>query len=285
MKPSLSTKFPRFLRIKWQIIRFCKRLTLLGQHSVEWTNSAIKTNIRLRMFLNRRHAGLGLGQTQRADIFEMRVRYFFFFQTSARCILQASGMCERIFSISACLQVLYTARLVYTQADEENAARQCSFVDGRPKGITMETFIVRNPLNQRVYMNLVQFFLRPNTFFLTPTTSSQMERQRFRHYCWMGHLWDQIATFYLDHSSPVFIWLVVEPTHLKNTRQNGNLPQVGVKIKDIWNHHLVHPFQTGWLWSTRGLLSSSIWEICLGVSCLFKAGGKKASVYVDPKDP
>ena len=107
----------------------------------------------------------------------------FFFQTSARCILQASGMCERIFSISACLQVLYTARLVYTQADEENAARQCSFVDGRPKGITMETFIVRNPLNQRVYMNLVQFFLRPNTFFLTPTTSSQMERQRFRHYC------------------------------------------------------------------------------------------------------
>ena len=35
-------------------------------------------------------------------------------------------------------------------------------------------------------------------------------------------------------------WLVVEPTHLKNMSQIGNLPQVGVKIKNIWNHHLVH---------------------------------------------
>ena len=28
-------------------------------------------------------------------------------------------------------------------------------------------------------------------------------------------------------------------THLKNMSQNGNLPQIGVKIKNIWNHHLV----------------------------------------------
>ena len=33
------------------------------------------------------------------------------------------------------------------------------------------------------------------------------------------------------------IWLVVS-THLKNISQIGNLPQVGVKIKHIWNHHL-----------------------------------------------
>ena len=32
-------------------------------------------------------------------------------------------------------------------------------------------------------------------------------------------------------------WLVVS-THLKNLSQIGNLPQVGVKIKNIWNHHL-----------------------------------------------
>ena len=32
-------------------------------------------------------------------------------------------------------------------------------------------------------------------------------------------------------------WLVVS-THLKNISQIGNLPQVGVKIKNIWNHHL-----------------------------------------------
>ena len=32
-------------------------------------------------------------------------------------------------------------------------------------------------------------------------------------------------------------WLVVS-THLKNISQNGNLPQIGVKIKHVWNHHL-----------------------------------------------
>ena len=32
-------------------------------------------------------------------------------------------------------------------------------------------------------------------------------------------------------------WLVVS-THLKNISQIGNLPQIGVKIKNIWNHHL-----------------------------------------------
>ena len=32
-------------------------------------------------------------------------------------------------------------------------------------------------------------------------------------------------------------WLVVS-TPLKNISQNGNLPQVGMKIKHIWNHHL-----------------------------------------------
>ena len=33
-------------------------------------------------------------------------------------------------------------------------------------------------------------------------------------------------------------WLVVS-TPLKNISQNGNLPQVGMKIKNIWNPHLV----------------------------------------------
>ncbi len=32
-------------------------------------------------------------------------------------------------------------------------------------------------------------------------------------------------------------WLVVS-THLKNISQNGNLPQIGMKIKNVWNHHL-----------------------------------------------
>ena len=33
-------------------------------------------------------------------------------------------------------------------------------------------------------------------------------------------------------------WLAVS-THLKNTSQSGSSPQVGVKIKNIWKHHLV----------------------------------------------
>ena len=33
--------------------------------------------------------------------------------------------------------------------------------------------------------------------------------------------------------------LVGGSTHLKNMSQNGNLPQIGMKIKNLWNHHLV----------------------------------------------
>ena len=39
------------------------------------------------------------------------------------------------------------------------------------------------------------------------------------------------------------IWLVVS-THLTSISQTGNLPQIGVKIKHIWNHHLVIHWQT-----------------------------------------
>ena len=33
-------------------------------------------------------------------------------------------------------------------------------------------------------------------------------------------------------------YLVAEPTHLKSISQIGSFPQVGVKITNIWNHHL-----------------------------------------------
>ena len=39
------------------------------------------------------------------------------------------------------------------------------------------------------------------------------------------------------HMSSDQDWLVVS-THLKNISQIGNLPQIGMKIKHIWNHHL-----------------------------------------------
>ena len=51
----------------------------------------------------------------------------------------------------------------------------------------------------------------------------------------MGRLYVylQIDPIKIKHSC----WLVVS-THWKNINQNENLPQVGVKIKNIWNHHL-----------------------------------------------
>ena len=43
---------------------------------------------------------------------------------------------------------------------------------------------------------------------------------------------------FLPKNSEPLIWLVVS-TQLKNISQNGNLPQIGVKIKNCWNHRLV----------------------------------------------
>ena len=40
---------------------------------------------------------------------------------------------------------------------------------------------------------------------------------------------------------------------LKNISQNGNLPQIGVKIKHIWNHH---PDHIGWLYKHFKLIFS-----------------------------
>ena len=54
----------------------------------------------------------------------------------------------------------------------------------------------------------------------------------------------------------IYYWLVVS-THLKNTSQIGNLPQIGVKIKNIWNHHLDY-FPTNMCWSKPGSSSKSL---------------------------
>ena len=48
-----------------------------------------------------------------------------------------------------------------------------------------------------------------------------------------------IDTRGLDKNEPHTHILVDVSTHLKNISQNGNLPQIGVKIKNIWNHNLV----------------------------------------------
>ena len=38
-----------------------------------------------------------------------------------------------------------------------------------------------------------------------------------------------------------YYWLAVS-THLRNISQNGNLPQIGMNIKNIWNHHLDYSY-------------------------------------------
>ena len=75
--------------------------------------------------------------------------------------------------------------------------------------------------------------------------------------------WNGASTIMGRNINFTVFWLVVS-THLKNISQNGNLPQIGVKIKNIWNHHLdkFHWFflrapylrhlflgPAGWLWS------------------------------------
>ena len=57
-------------------------------------------------------------------------------------------------------------------------------------------------------------------------------------------------------------WSVVS-THLKNIRQSGNLPQVGVNIKNIWNHHLANFFYQ-----------------MVGFSCLFFPTKKRFKTYL-----
>ena len=46
--------------------------------------------------------------------------------------------------------------------------------------------------------------------------------------------------------NPTTVNLLVVSTHLKNVSQIGNLPQIRVKMKNIWNHHLVKLFL--WIW-------------------------------------
>ena len=60
-------------------------------------------------------------------------------------------------------------------------------------------------------------------------------------------------------------WLVVEPTPLKNIRKNGNLPQIGVKIKHIWNHHLRTKYDSHWINMNMNQWIYSKWT-CHGVN-------------------
>ena len=69
-----------------------------------------------------------------------------------------------------------------------------------------------------------------------PEKVSPVESGMDRH----GYLDDLGVCFFLIYETQMKHnqnWLVVS-THLKNISENGNLPQIGVKIKHFWNHHL-----------------------------------------------
>ena len=53
---------------------------------------------------------------------------------------------------------------------------------------------------------------------------------------------------------------LVVSTHLKNISQIGSLPQIGVKIKNVWNHHLVSVISKTASWSFFWRGGSSIFK-------------------------
>ena len=64
-----------------------------------------------------------------------------------------------------------------------------------------------------------------------PPLSSQKNRDIW--YKWTLYNFTNLCNY-------IYIYWLVVSTHLKNISQNGNLPQIGVKIKNLWNHHLVY---------------------------------------------
>ena len=57
------------------------------------------------------------------------------------------------------------------------------------------------------------------------------------------HAWRFFSTKVEKWDSFCQVWkydkeiLLLVSTHLKNISQNGNLPQIGMKINNFWNHH------------------------------------------------
>ena len=51
--------------------------------------------------------------------------------------------------------------------------------------------------------------------------------------------WSKLLSRVLGWSSKYWIYVFLVGGFKKNISQNGNFPQIGVKIKNIWNHHLV----------------------------------------------
>ncbi len=99
-------------------------------------------------------------------------------------------------------------------------------------------------------LNVLELPANPNTHTHTPICTMYCCTSQSHQPWGQQKTWPIVAVHFFFRVKPVVkhrkknnrlgivIWLVVS-TPLKNISQNGNLPQIGVKIKTVWNHHLV----------------------------------------------
>ena len=118
-------------------------------------------------------------------------------------------------------------------------SRIVPFSEGNPNlnlHLWLESWVGGRPLR---YIN-VSWFLPwlPKVHSLSDTSAHVALKKLKREL--PGHVDETSAPSGLDgwmFHKKMCNWLVIS-THLKNISQNGNLPQIGVKTKNIWNHHL-----------------------------------------------
>ena len=70
---------------------------------------------------------------------------------------------------------------------------------------------------------------------------------------------------FAQHVLPSITQLVGGFNPLKNISQTGNLPQIGVNIANIWNHHS-DKVLSGWVWVKPLITASSLHLLHLNVS-------------------
>ena len=93
--------------------------------------------------------------------------------------------------------------------------------------------------NMNIYIGICMTSVHIGCFPISNKKPMFSQFQLTTGWCWdssgqFERLWRSL----MENSNGKICWLVVA-TPLKNISQIGNLPQIGVKIKNRWNHHLV----------------------------------------------
>ena len=90
-----------------------------------------------------------------------------------------------------------------------------------------------------------------NIIYIYVCIYSYTHKKSLRGMWWVSHLTSQNESC-TGHRTKLLklFWLVVS-IHLKTISQNGNLPQIRVKIRNIWNHHQVFYQPCGNSWTLK----------------------------------